>query len=100
MPWLDDRRRLGFGIRGLALRGSGGRREIFLEDSALGKGWWAIEDAGSFRFRWTNGAAWITLPAPAETTTWLEVDTVPGTLRALAAKDVAPAARLNAAVQN
>ncbi len=59
-PWLDDRRRLGVAIAGIALDGL----TLSLESDALVGGWHGIETA-AHRYRWTDGAATLVLPAGA-----------------------------------
>lgn len=59
-PWLDDRRRLGVAIAMIAVDG----RALPLDGGALAGGWHGIETA-AHRYRWTDGAATLVLPAGA-----------------------------------
>ncbi len=62
-PWLEDRRCFGVYIDRISLRGTGGVRQIPLDDPNLSHGWWAVERYGAVLHRWTNGNAVLPLPA-------------------------------------
>jgi hypothetical protein len=58
-PWLDDRRRLGVPISRIVLRGRGEVTDLPLDHPTLAAGWHAVER----NWRWTDGAAWLDVPA-------------------------------------
>ena len=64
-PWVDDRRRLGVAIGRIVVRTAERVQEIAIDSPALRDGWWAAEHAGSQTFRWTAGAARLSLPRVA-----------------------------------
>ena len=63
-PWSDDRRRLGVAVRGLVLCQGRWRQEIALDQPS--DGWWPVERAGEFGWRWTDGDGHVELPEAAE----------------------------------
>jgi hypothetical protein len=65
-PWLDDGRRLGVAVQGVTLRGGDRLRHIPADHPDLRDGWWAAERAGAAYWRWTDGAAAISLPEGTE----------------------------------
>lgn len=60
-PWHNDRRRLGVAVARIALRSTGGLREIPVDDPRLGDGWWEVEGSGAAMRRWTDGAGTLAL---------------------------------------
>jgi hypothetical protein len=62
-PWLDDHRQLGVGIQRMRFRAAGGLSEVAMDHPALIQGWHAVERLGNRLFRWTDGAATLTVPS-------------------------------------
>lgn len=58
----EDRRRLGVGVRSIAVTRSDVVTPIPIDHPGLDSGWWAMEGNGEARWRWTNGSA--SLPVP------------------------------------
>lgn len=69
MPGMDDRRRLGIALAALWVDGV----PLDLADPAFGAGFYPVEDHGGARWRWTDGAAELTLPAGRAVTLALDV---------------------------
>jgi hypothetical protein len=66
-PFHEDRRRLGVAVRRIRvhLRGGAGLRDIAVDGPDLTNGWWAPEYATGALWRWTDGAAELSLPPDA-----------------------------------
>ncbi len=60
-PWIDDHRQLGVMVRRLSLRRDENLDNIPLDHPDIGKGWWAMERDAHTHWRWTSGAAELTL---------------------------------------
>ena len=65
-PWLEDRRRLGVYVSRVVLHSAGDVLDVPLDHPDLSNGWWAVERDAAMLRRWTNGDAWLPLPAFAE----------------------------------
>ena len=64
-PWHDDRRRLGVSISQLILRYESDLTEIPVDHPALLDGWHDVERDGNRQWRWTDGAARLSVPSGA-----------------------------------
>jgi hypothetical protein len=62
-PWLEDRRRLGVYVERIQLRTGDEVRDVPLDHPELSQGWWAVERSGYAMRRWTDGDAFLSLPA-------------------------------------
>ncbi len=71
LPWLNDRPRLGVAVSGFLVSQDGVSVPIAPDHPDLADGWWEAEREGNRAWRWTAGAARLTLPADA---TMLEVE--------------------------
>ncbi len=65
-PWLTDRRRLGVSVARIRLHGNSGTHEIPVDHPTLKTGWWDVERSDGAMWRWTDGAAHLTLPRQRE----------------------------------
>ncbi len=61
-PWIEDRRRLGVMIKGLAWHGAAATIPVGLDDPELTDGWWLAEHDDTVTWRWTDGSAALVLP--------------------------------------
>ena len=64
-PWADDWRRLGIYIGHISWRDRDSHHDFPVDHPMLDDGWWAVERAGHFLRRWTDGEALLPLPAGA-----------------------------------
>jgi hypothetical protein len=62
-PWLDDRRRLGVSVTRIVMRGKNVHTDVPVDHPALVEGWHGVETAGARLWRWTDGAAVLSVPA-------------------------------------
>jgi antigen 43 len=61
-PWRDDQRQLGVAIERIRFQAAGGLSEVPMDHPVLIDGWHKAERLGIRLFRWTDGAATLTVP--------------------------------------
>lgn len=61
-PWRDDQRQLGVAIERIRFQAAGGLSDVPMDHPVLIDGWHKAERLGIRLFRWTDGAAMLTVP--------------------------------------
>ena len=73
LPQSDDRRQLGVAVARMILAAGEDRRELPVDHPGVHQGWYWVERYRAQMWRWTNGQALVSLPAPVMAGTLIEI---------------------------